>query len=318
MILVCGEALIDLVPVVANGETAYAPRTGGSPFNVAIGLGRLGVPVGFFGRVSDDPFGRLLLDRLVADGVECPHLVTGREPTALAIVHLAPGEEPRFLFYGDEAADCMLTLDDAPTRAVLDRGVHALHFGSISLIREPGSAVYEWLMRRESRHRVLSLDPNVRPGLIRDRTSYSELLERLVALADIVKVSRADLAWLYPDRRPLEAAADWLSRGPSLVVMTRGEAGAIGMTPGASVDIPGIPVTVLDTVGAGDAFTAGLLGSLDLRGLLEAAALRALAPDDLRACLAFANRAASITCARSGAEPPTLAHVQAAIAQEGG
>lgn len=318
MILVCGEALIDLVPVVANGETAYAPRTGGSPFNVAIGLGRLGVPVGFFGRVSDDPFGRLLLDRLVADGVECPHVVTGREPTALAIVHLAPGEEPRFRFYGDEAADCMLTLDDAPTRAVLDRGVHALHFGSISLIREPGSAVYEWLMRRESRHRVVSLDPNVRPGLIRDRTAYSEFLERLVGLADIVKVSRADLAWLYPDRRPLDAAADWLSRGPSLVVMTRGEAGAIGMTPGASVDVPGVPVTVLDTVGAGDAFTAGLLGSLDLRGLLEAAALRALAPDDLRACLAFANRAASMTCARSGAEPPMLAHVRAAIAQEGG
>ena len=318
MILVCGEALIDLVPIVANGETAYAPRTGGSQFNVAIGLGRLGVPVGFFGRVSNDPFGRLLFDRLLADGVDCSHLVTGREPTALAIVHLAPGEEPHFRFYGDGAADCMLAADDAPTRAVLDRGVHALHFGSISLIREPGSAAYEWLMRRESGHRVLSLDPNVRPGLIRDRTSYSELLERLVALADIVKVSRADLSWLYPDRRPLEAAADWLSRGPSLVVMTRGEAGAIGMTPSASVDLPGKAVKVLDTVGAGDAFTAGLLGSLDLRGLLELAALRALAPDDLRACLEFANRAASITCARSGAEPPTLAHVQATMAQERG
>ena len=318
MILVCGEALIDFVPVVAGEETAYAPRTGGSPYNVAIGLGRLAVPVGFFGRVSVDPFGRLLRDRLIDFGVDCSLLATGGEPTALALVHLAPGQEPNFVFYGESAADSALTPDDVPTAATLATRVHALHFGSISLIREPGSAVYEWLMRRESRHRVLSLDPNVRPGLVRDRRSYSELLERLVALADIVKVSRADLAWLYPDRRPLEAAADWLSRGPSLVVMTRGEAGAIGMTPGASVDIPGIPVTVLDTVGAGDAFTAGLLGSLDLRGLLEAAALRALAPDDLRACLAFANRAASITCARSGAEPPTLAHVQAAIAQEGG
>lgn len=318
MILVCGEALIDLVPVVTNGGTAYAPRPGGSPFNVAIGLGRLGVPVGFFGRVSDDPFGRLLLDRLVADGIDCSHLVTGREPTALAIVHLAPGEEPHFLFYGEGAADCMVTLEDAPTAAVLDRRIHALHFGSISLVREPGSTVYEWLMRRESRHRVLSLDPNVRPGLIRDRTSYSELLERLVALVDIVKVSRADLAWLYPDRRPLDTAEDWLLRGPSLVVMTRGEAGAIGMTPSGRVDIPGIPVKVVDTVGAGDAFTAGLLGSLDLHGRLEPAALRALPPDDLRACLEFANQAASITCARSGAEPPTLAHVQAAMVQEGG
>jgi fructokinase len=219
------------------------------------------------------------------------------------------GEEPRFIFYGEGTADRMLTPDDMPTAATLDGRVHALHFGSISLVRDPGSSVYEQLMQRESGHRVLSLDPNVRPGLIGDRATYRERLERWVALVDIVKVSRADLAWLYPEKRPVDAIADWLSRGPALVVVTRGEAGAIGMTSRGAIDVPGILVTVQDTVGAGDAFSAGLLGSLDLRGLLNRAALRALGLDDLHACLDFANRAASITCTQSGALPPTLGEV---------
>ena len=317
MILVCGEALVDLVPVVADGETTYAPRAGGSPYNVAIGLGRLGVPVGFLGRVSDDPFGRLLRDRLVVDGVDCTHLATGAEPTALAIVHLPPGEEPRFVFYGDGAADAMLGPDDVPATAALEGRVHALHFGSISLVREPGSAAYERLMRRESGHRVLSLDPNVRPGLIGDRAAYLARLEEWIGLVDVVKVSRADLEWLYPDRQPAEAAESWLARGPALVVMTRGGSGAVGVTAAAAAEVRGQPVRVRDTVGAGDAFMAGLLGSLDRRGLLERGALEVLTADGLRACLDFANRAASITCARSGAEPPTLAEVLAGGGYEG-
>ncbi len=314
MILVCGEALIDLVPVAAEGEPlAYAPRTGGSPYNVALGLGRLGVPVGFFGRVSRDPFGQSLRQRLVSEGVDCRLLREGNEPTALAIVHLPPDQEPVFVFYGDGAADCTLAPDDLPTAGDLDGEIDALHFGSISLVREPGATAYEQLMRRESGRRILSLDPNVRPGLIAERVAYRDRLEGWVSLVDIVKVSQADLAWLYPDRPPIDAARRWLTRGPSIVVMTRGADGAVGLLASATAEVPGITITVRDTVGAGDSFTSGLLGFLELHGLLDRSALRAMSEQDLRACLTFANRAASITCTRSGAEPPTLADMAPAI-----
>jgi fructokinase len=309
MILLCGEALIDLVPVVADGQLAYAPRTGGSPYNVALGVGRLGVPVGFFGRVSRDPFGQSLHERLASEGVDCSLVRRGDEPTALAIVHLSPGQEPNFVFYGDGAADCTLSQDDLPTPDELGGATSALHFGSISLVREPGATVYEQLMRREAGSRVISLDPNVRPGLISDRAAYRRRFEGWVAMADIVKVSQVDLAWLYPDRPPADAARDLLDSGPSLVAMTRGAAGAIGITASGTVDEPGTPVAVRDTVGAGDAFTAGLLGFLALRGVLNRKALRSLGEEDLRPCLVLANRAASITCTRSGAQPPTRAEV---------
>jgi fructokinase len=309
MILICGEALIDLVPVVADGELVYAPRTGGSPYNVALGLGRLEVPVGFFGRVSTDPFGWSLRERLVAAGVDCSLLRQGDEPTALAIVHLAPGQEPVFVFYGDGAADCTLTPDDLPSPGELGDAVEALHFGSISLVREPGATAYEQLMRRESGRRVISIDPNVRPGLIDDPDAYRQRLEGWVAMADLVKVSQADLTWLYPDRSPVDTARDWLAAGPSLVTVTRGAGGAVGITATGTVDVPGDPVVVSDTVGAGDAFTAGLLGFLALRGVLDRVALRTLGEQDLRPCLALANRAAAITCTRSGAQPPTRAEV---------
>ncbi len=301
---------MDLVPVSAGGETLYAPRAGGSPYNVAIGLGRLGVPVGFFGRLSDDAFGRQLRDRLSAEGVDNSRLVTGPEPTAIAVVHLAAGAEPHFTFYGDGAADSLLALDDLPAPANLDDSVQALHFGSISLVRQPAAAAYEHLLRRESGRRVISLDPNVRPSVIPNRDAYRARLEALVALAHIVKVSRADLAWLYPDRQPEDTAAAWLARGPALVVMTRGADGAIAMTGRAVIDVPGVHVMVHDTVGAGDAFTAGLLGSLAWRGLLARAALSRLGADDVRASLEFANRAAALTCTQSGAEPPTRVQVR--------
>lgn len=184
-----------------------------------------------------------------------------------------------------------------------------LHFGSISLVREPGATSFEQLIRRESGKLVLSLDPNVRPSLIGDRAAYRQRLEGWVALADIVKVSQADLRWLYPDREPIDAARRLLATGPALVAVTRGAAGAVGITATVTVDVPGSPVAVQDTIGAGDAFTAGLLGFLELRGVLDRAALHALREEDLRPCLTLANRMASITCTRSGAQPPTRVEV---------
>ena len=310
MILVCGEALIDLVPVSASDEPAYVARAGGSALNVAMGLGRLAAPVGFLGRVSTDHFGRMLRSRLEADGVDCRFVQEGDEPTTLAVVHLEAGNEPEFAFYGEGTADRMFRVEDLP--ADFPDEVTALHLGSISLVREPGASAFEAVMRREHGRRVLSLDPNVRPSLVGERSAYLARLEGWVSVADVVKVSRADLAWLYPGTAPEATAESWLARGPGLVVVTKGHDGSVGMTAGDRVEVPGMPVAVSDTVGAGDAFTSALLASLHAAGRLERAGLRAIPPDVLRECLAFANRVAAITCTRAGAQPSTRAEMDAA------
>lgn len=161
MIVVCGEALIDLVPAVLGDEPGFVPRGGGSPYNVSIGLARLDLPTAFLGRMSRDHFGRLRT-RLEANGVDLRYASEGPEPTTVAVVHLAPGEEPEFVFYGTGTADALLASADLP--ADLPASVEALHFVSISLLREPGATTYELLMEREQGRRVLCLDPNVRPG----------------------------------------------------------------------------------------------------------------------------------------------------------
>ena len=310
MILVCGEALIDLVPVSGGDEPAYVARAGGSSLNVAMGLGRLGAPVGFLGRVSTDHFGRMLRSRLEADGVDCRFVQEGDEPTTLAVVHLEAGTEPEFAFYGEGTADRMFRAEDLT--ADFPDEVTALHLGSISLVREPGASAFEAVMRREHGRRVVSLDPNVRPSLVGERSAYLARLEGWVPLADVVKVSRADLAWLYPGAAPEAVAESWLARGPGLVVVTKGHDGSVGVTAGGRVEVSGTPVAVSDTVGAGDAFTSALLASLHAAGRLERAGLRTIPPDVLRECLAFANRVAAITCTRAGAQPPTRAEMDAA------
>ncbi|MFN8620977.1 MAG: carbohydrate kinase [Chloroflexota bacterium] len=310
MIVVCGEALIDLVPRTCGDEPGFVPRTGGSPYNVAIGLGRLGVPTAFLGRVSRDRFGRVLREALVRDGVDVRWLGEGTELSTLAVVHLTEDAEPEFAFYGEGAADVMLHVDDLP--AAFPDEVTALDFGSISLLREPGASTFEALMRREHGRRFLCLDPNVRPGLIPDRAAYVRRLEGWVALMDLVKVSRVDLGWLYPDRSIAEVATAWRALGPELVVVTRGGEGGVAFGAGQPVAVPAPAVTVSDTVGAGDAFTSGLLAWLHDHDALSRTALRALTPDRLAAAVEQGNRVAGITCERAGAQPPTRAELTGA------
>ena len=272
MILVCGEALIDLVPLGQGDEPTYVARAGGSSFNVAMGLGRLGVSVGFVGRVSQDPFGRMLRRRLASAGVDCRFVREGAEPSALAIVHLEAGPEPVYTFHGERTADRLLRVEDLPA-AFRRRGLRPASRLDLdgSRARRVG---LRGLMRREHGRRVLSLDPNVRPTLIGDHSQYLARLEGWISLADVVKVSRADLAWLYPATAPDTAAADWLRRGPGVVVVTRGRDGAVragGSRPRRGRRSHG-PVS--DTVGAGDAFTSGLLAWLQEAGWLDRTRLR--------------------------------------------
>ncbi len=300
MILVAGEALVDLTPVRCGDGSGYLPHPGGSPYNVAIGLGRLDVPVAFLGRLSTDTFGRLLRDHLQASQVSLAYVLDAEEPTTLAFVHLRDDEEPEYAFYTEGTAGRVLLPEHLP---VIPEGA-AIHFGSFSLALEPGASTLEGLMRRESRRRLLSLDPNVRPGLVADRDAYLARLEGLVRLADLVKVSRADLAWLYPGQAPEAVASRWLGLGPALVLVTRGKDGAtaLGVAAHASAATP--PVTVVDTVGAGDAFTSAALAWLHRHDALDRRGLETLGAAELEALLAFANGIAADTCTRPGADPP--------------
>ena len=300
MIVCCGEALIDMLPRKAvSGEDAFAPYAGGAVFNTAIALGRLGIASGFFTGLSSDMFGDILRAALDASGVDHSYCATLNRPTTLAFVKLTDGHAS-YAFFDEDTAGRMITAADLPR---FGDEVEALHFGAISLISEPCGSTYEGLMEREAAHRVISLDPNIRPGFIRDRQNHLDRMNRMIAMSDIVKLSDEDLSWFGFDT-PEAAAETWLKRGPSLVVVTKGPEGAIGLTAAHRVTVPGNRVEVADTVGAGDTFNAGILAALKRGGAMTKAGIAELAEADIRDALALGAKAAAVTVSRAGANPP--------------
>lgn len=308
MIVCCGEALIDFVPMRGGaGEVGYRPCIGGSPYNVAIASARLDVPTAFLARLSTDFFGDMLIEGLRANGVATDYLRRTGQPSTLAFVSVAPDEEPQFAFFSADAADRSLAPEDLPENFGDD--VACLQFGSISLMQEPSATTLETLMRRERGRRVLSLDPNVRPSLIPDKTAWTRRLEGWIELVDIVKVSRADLDWLYPGEAPEAVAERWRGLGPLVVAVTRGAEGAFALFGGRRVDVPGRQVEVADTVGAGDTFHAGLLAKLWEQGVLARERLAGADEEQIAAALDWGIRAAAVNCARPGADPPRRAEI---------
>ena len=301
MILVAGEALIDFIPTRSeSGAAAYLPRPGGSPYNVAIGLGRLGVPTGFAGGISTDFFGDQLLANLNHSGVSPQYVTRLDRPSTLAFASLDQAE-PRYAFYDADAADRHWQLAEGVPGA----DIRAVHAGSLALVREPGVEAFEALVQRaHARGLAVSLDPNIRAAHIRDAAGHRARLARLSAAADIIKLSQADLAWLAPGATADEYAASLLRSGPSLVVVTAGGAGATAYGRAARVHSAAEPIQVVDTVGAGDAFMGGLLAGLSDGGHLDRAALPGLAEPALHRALKLALRVAAITCGRVGADPP--------------
>jgi fructokinase len=299
-VVVAGDALIDLTPTrTVRGHLAYEPHPGGSCLNVAVGLGRLGVPTAFLARLSRDAFGEMLRAQLADSGVQPTYFVDTDDLTTLAAVHLTRGQ-PTYSFHAENAADRGLLpehLSPLPPGA-------ALHMGSIALMLEPIASTLEWLLLREAGRRVISLDPNIRPDLISDRVMYLDRFEGWLRLADIVKVSHGDLAWLYPHLGEADVRAIWHAAGVALVVVTQGERGAVASTPLGTVSCIAPPVTVVDTVGAGDAFMSGALAHLHERGLLSRAALLTLDTSALSKLLQSACLIAADTCTRAGADPP--------------
>ena len=303
MILCCGEALIDMIPTptLAGGE-AFAPHSGGAVFNTAIALGRLGCAAGMLTGLSDDLFGQQLRHTLADSGVDTALSITSNRPTTLAFVRLSNGHAT-YTFYDENSAGRMITPDDLPT---IPQSVSALYFGGISLACEPGAETYATLAEREGSSRAVMLDPNIRPSFIRDEAAYRARIRRMVAVADIVKVSDDDLNWLVPGPDDLASKADTLRReGASVVIVTRGGDGATAyFGNGESVTVAAETVTVVDTVGAGDTFNAGVMASLERNGLLSKNAIANLSTEALHDALAFGAKVAAVTVSRAGANPP--------------
>lgn len=301
MILCCGEALIDMLPVAADGGApAFAPHPGGAVFNTAIALGRLGTPVGFFSGVSTDFLGQMLTSQLAASGVNTTMTVRSPRPTTLAFVRLVDGQA-RYAFYDEGTAGRMLTTIDLPT---LPATVQALFFGGISLVSEPCGSAYEALMLGVAKDRVTMIDPNIRPGFITDLPGYQARLSRMIAVADIVKLSDEDLEWISGPGDLADRARALLAFGPKLVLITEGARGAHAFSANHQLFCPAEKVVVADTVGAGDTFNAGVLASLHRAGALSKTAVATASPTLLTAALRLGNAAAAITVSRPGANPP--------------
>ncbi len=303
MIIVCGEALVDCLPATCDGRSGFVPHAGGSSLNVARALARLDAVTAFLGRLSTDPFGDLLADSLAADGVGLSLAPRVDEPSALAFVHLDDAGVASYSFHVAGSAAATLTVDELPLP--LPAEVTAVHTGSLAVLLEPGrDAVRQLLAHAHAAGRLTSLDPNVRPAFVPDVTGYRQDLVQLLADTDVVKTSEEDLAWLAPGEEPVSVVRGWLSDGPALAVLTRGADGAVAVTTKTAVAVPAPAVSVVDTVGAGDTFSAALLAWLEEQGALSRAAVAGLDDAALAAALTFAARAAAMACAKEGADPP--------------
>ncbi|MFF4781541.1 carbohydrate kinase family protein [Streptomyces griseorubiginosus] len=302
MIIVAGEALIDLVPQGRGALASLKPALGGGPYNTAVALGRLGSPTAFCSRVSLDAFGEALLDGLREAGVDVSAVQRGTEPTTLAVASIDDGGSAAYSFYVDGTADRLFT---AP--AALPTGTRAVSFGTCSLVLEPGASAYEELLRASAAQGVFTaLDPNIRAGLIPDADAYRARFKSWLPSVSLLKLSEEDALWLGGTPQ------EWLAAGPSAVVITHGGDGLSVFTrDGSALPVPGEKVDVVDTIGAGDTVNAALLHGLAALDALSPAALAALRVDDWTRLLRFAARAAAITCSRAGAEPPYAAEVGA-------
>ena len=302
MILSCGEALIDMLPRTSTtGEACFAPYAGGAVFNTAIALGRLGAPSAFFSGVSSDMLGEVLAEALTASKVDTRFLARSDRPTTVAFVKLVNGQAT-YAFYDEATAGRMLSTDQLP---VLSAEVQALFFGGISLVNDPAASTYEALQARECDRRVTMIDPNIRPGFIAGKEAeYRARIERMIARADIVKLSDEDLHWLEGPGDLTALARGILAKGPKVVFITEGARGARAVTATQDRFVAAQKVAVVDTVGAGDTFNAGVLAALHQAGALTRAAVAALADATLDAALGLGTRAAAVTVSRAGANPP--------------
>jgi fructokinase len=304
------------VPRVGTG---FLPLPGGCSYNTSIAIGRLGVPVQFLGPVSTDFFGGMILKRLRENNVGSELIVPSRRNTTLAIVNadnvsLDPEKGPQYAFYTDGTSVPLFSPENIP--AALPAGTCCVVFGSISMNMEPIAGTIETFIQRYQSEDspVIAFDPNVRPIKIADRNAWLNRFEKWTAASTIVKLSCEDAEYAFPGLEPPQALNKILSLGPSLAVCTLGPDGAIAMLRcgdggTVTVNVSGIPVTVVDTVGAGDTFHGAFLSRLFSKGKLSRRALAGITEAELHDAVLYANKAASVVCSRHGADPPNKSEI---------
>ncbi|GAA2498921.1 carbohydrate kinase [Streptomyces longisporus] len=301
-ITVLGECVADAFtePADTANELALRVLPGGGPANTAVSLARLGTPARFLARLSGDVFGRLFRTRLEASGVDLSYAVAAAEPSTLAVAELDERGQAAFSFHAQNTADWQWTAEEL---ARVDLSETAcVHTGSLALVQQPGAAVVEDFLAAAAPHTTISIDPNVRPLLV-DPDIYRARLAHWCALADVLRLSEDDLALLLPDTPPEKACDSWHAAGARLVVITRGAEGALASLDGERIQVPAVATRVVDTVGAGDSFTAGLLHHLGTRGFLGGR-LKGLDLAAVAEACVFATRVAALTCAVPGPNPP--------------
>jgi fructokinase len=301
VIVVGGEALVDLV----SEDGLLRPVPGGGPFNTAIALGRLAVPVAFLATLSRDRYGSMLARLLNDAGVDTSLVRWSDAPTPLAVVQPDHGENA-YTFYLSKTS-----FGDLPPEAVpvLPEDAWAIHVGTLALAVDPPSSAFEALVRREAGRRTIILDPNVRPAVFGDPAAYRSKFERLASATGVVKLSADDAAWIYPNLDIADIPERVLSLGPHLVAITMGTGGAVVASRDGRAHVGGLPITVADTVGAGDSFGAALLAALIEHEALGPKAAQPLDDSRLEQVLTYAVTASAITCTRVGAVPPSRAEI---------
>lgn len=306
MYLVCGEALFDFFAQTDDSEHAntlgFSAIAAGSPFNVAVGLRRLGIEAGLFAGLSTDYLGKRLKQVLQAEGVAEQYWHEIDAPTTLAMVALDANGVPNYSFRGEGCADRQLRAQHLPT---LGPEVRGLHVGSFSLVVQPIADTLLTLVQRESGKRLITLDPNVRLNPEPNIEVWRQRINQLIPYADLIKVSDEDLELLYPGQDPQQIAQSWLSQRCQLVFLTRGAQGAsVFSREHGQYSVPAQPVQVADTVGAGDTFQAALIAWLTEQQLDSIEGLQQLSKADIGALLDFACRAAALTCSKTGPDLP--------------
>lgn len=298
-ILCCGEALIDMIP---NDDGAFMPHAGGAVFNTAIGLGRQKADVGLISGVSSDLFGELLAEALKASQVGIDHLITSSRPTTLAFVKLVDGKAS-YAFYDENTAGRLIEPSDLPTDLPAD--TKAMFFGGISLAVEPCADTYFELLKRSSGDKLVMVDPNIRPSFIVDEDRYRTRMDQILHHSHVIKISDEDLEWLDRSDKSIEDKAKaLLVKNTALVCLTMGSEGVRAFrADDTDLHVKAPVKTVVDTVGAGDAFNAGVLTMLDRNDALSVEAVKALSIDNLTQVLTFASHFAADTVTRAGSDP---------------
>ena len=315
MILCCGDALIDMIPANTSLSSAdlkspsFAPHPGGAVFNTAISLGRLGVPAHLLTGMSNDLFGAQLTRSLTQSNVGTAYTIVSSRPTTLAFVELNQGQA-NYTFYDENSASRMISPSDLP---VLPDDISTLYFGGISLINEPAADTYLALAQREAPRSVIMLDPNIRSNFITNQPAYRARLAALCDVADIIKVSDEDLDWLTPGSEPAMAKLRALRADRSAVmILTSGKDGATALLrDGTEVSVKAPQAVVIDTVGAGDTFNAGVLARLHHLTHLTKPGIATLTATTMTEALTFGAKVAAVTVARAGANPPWRAELEA-------